>query len=54
MNHDYKSKMSEEFILKAFRSFRRCIGSITEKMVAILNKLLFCCLVFKIKINLVL
>ena len=53
-------KMSEEFILKASKSFGKCVDTIIEKeMVAILSKLTVLCLFyfvysFLIKINLVL
>ena len=33
------NKMSEEFILNAYKSFRRLVDALIEKMVAILNKL---------------
>ena len=44
-------KMSEEFILKACKSFRRYVDTIIEKMVAIMSKFI---VFFQIKINLVL
>ena len=53
------NKMSEEFILKARKSFRTSVDTIIVKMAAILTKFtfflsifLFCCLFFEIKINL--
>ena len=53
--------MSEEFILKACKSFRRRFGTIIEKMLAILKKFTILCLCFYftvyfflIEINLVL
>ena len=56
-----RNKTSEKNILKACKSFRRRIDSLTEKMVAILTKFTVLCLssyfivyFFKIKINLVL
>ena len=48
------NKISEEFILKACKSFQRHIDAIIEKIVAILSKFtVFCCLFFIININLV-
>ena len=38
------NEMSEEFILKASKSFRRCVDTIIEKMVAILRKYANFCL----------
>ena len=55
------NKMSEEFILKTYKSFRRCVNTIIEKTAAIMSKStvlsLFSYFVvsfFLIKINLVL
>ena len=36
--------MSEEFILKARKSFRKCVDTIIEKMMAILYKFTVLCL----------
>ena len=36
--------MSENFILKACKSFRRCVDTIIEKMAAILSKFTVLCL----------
>ena len=36
--------MSEEFILKACKSFRSCVATIIEKMAAILSKFTALCL----------
>ena len=36
--------MSEEFILKACKSFRRCVDTQIEKTVAILSKFMVLCL----------
>ena len=38
------NKMSEEFILKACKSFQRCVDTIIEKMLAILSKFTVLCL----------
>ena len=51
--------MSQEFILKACKSFRRDVDTVIEKMAAILSKLtvsvyLLILLIFNVEINLVL
>ena len=52
--------MSEEFILKACKSFRKRVDTIIEKNGGPLSKFivvsifLFCCLFFNMKVNLVL
>ena len=40
------NKMSEEFILKAYKSFRRHVATIIEKIAAILSKFTVMCLSF--------
>ena len=53
------NKMSEEFILKVCKSFRRCVDTIIEKMVALLSKIAVLCLssyfvVYFLKLKLIL
>ena len=56
-----RNKISEEFILKTCKSFRRRVDKINEKYAGHIEKIycfvsvfLFCCLFFKFRINLVL
>ena len=45
-------KMSEEFILKVCKSFRRCVDTIIEKIVDILTKFIVCvCLLILLFFN---